>query len=73
MLTPGAVDTPMFDGQFPSKGGAADAIHQITAMTPLARLARPDEVASAALFLASDQSSFIAGIDLPVDGGLTAV
>jgi NAD(P)-dependent dehydrogenase (short-subunit alcohol dehydrogenase family) len=43
------------------------------AMTPLARLARPEEIASAALFLATDQSSYVAGIDLLVDGGLTAV
>jgi len=73
VLSPGAVDTPMFDEQFPSKAGAAEARSQITAMTPLARLARPDEIASAALFLASDQSSYVAGIDLAVDGGLTAV
>src|ERR1700677_1992911 len=72
VLSPGPVETPMFDGQFPSKG-AAEARKQITAMTPLARLARPEEIASAALFLASDQSSYVAGIDLPVDGGLTAV
>ncbi len=54
VLSPGPVDTPMFD-------------------EPLARLARPEEIASAALFLASDQSSYVAGIDLLVDGGLTAV
>ena len=36
-------------------------------------LPRPEEIASAALFLASDQSSYVARIDLPVDGGLTAV
>ena len=73
VLSPGAVDTPMFDDQFPSKEGAAEARNQIAAMTPLARLARPEEIASAALFLASDHSSYVAGIDLPVDGGLTAV
>lgn len=73
VLSPGAVETPMFDGQFPSKEGAAEARNQITAMTPLGRLAYPDEIACAALFLASDLSSYVAGIDLPVDGGLTAV
>ena len=73
VLSPGAVDTPMFDGQFPSKEGAAEARQQITGQIPLARLGRPEEIASAALFLASDQSSYVAGIDLPVDGGLTAV
>ena len=73
VLSPGPVDTPMFDEQFPSKERAAEARKQITAMTPLARLARPEEIASTALFLASDQSSYVAGIDLPVDGGLTAV
>jgi NAD(P)-dependent dehydrogenase (short-subunit alcohol dehydrogenase family) len=63
----------MFDEQFPSKEGAPEARRQIMAMTPLARLARPEEIASAALFLATDQSSYVAGIDLLVDGGLTAV
>jgi NAD(P)-dependent dehydrogenase (short-subunit alcohol dehydrogenase family) len=36
-------------------------------------MGRAEKVASAALFLASDESSFISGIDLPVDGGLVAV
>ena len=39
------------------------------AATPLGRLAHPDEVASAALFLASDESSFVNGSELFVDGG----
>ena len=73
VLSPGAVETPMFDDQYPSGEGAAEARKQIIAMTPLARLAYPDEIACAALFLASDLSSYVAGIDLPVDGGLTAV
>jgi len=73
VLSPGPVDTVMFDGQFPSKEGAAEARKQITSQIPLNRLGRPEEIAAAALFLASDESSFVAGIDLAVDGGLTAV
>jgi NAD(P)-dependent dehydrogenase (short-subunit alcohol dehydrogenase family) len=73
VLSPGPVDTPMFDEQFTSKDGAAEARKQIMAMTPLARLERPEEITSAALFLALGQSSYVAGIDLPADGGLTAV
>lgn len=73
VLSPGPVDTPMFDSQFPSEEVAAESRKQIKAMTPLARLGRPEEIASAALFLASDLSSYVAGIDLAVDGGLTAV
>lgn len=61
------------DEQFPSKEGAAEARKQITSMTPLNRLGQPEEIAAAALFLASDESSFVAGIDLAVDGGLTEV
>jgi len=38
-------------------------------MIPMGRLGKADEIASAAVFLASDESSFITGIDLPVDGG----
>jgi NAD(P)-dependent dehydrogenase (short-subunit alcohol dehydrogenase family) len=42
-------------------------------ITPLGHVGRPEEIASIALFLASDESSFIAGIDLPVDGGIVVV
>lgn len=73
VLSPGPVETPMFEGQFPSKEGAAEARKLMTATIPLGRPGRPEEVATAALFLASDLSSYVAGIDLPVDGGLTAV
>jgi NAD(P)-dependent dehydrogenase (short-subunit alcohol dehydrogenase family) len=44
----------------------------LIAMHPVGRLGKPEEIAQAALFLASEESSFITGIALPVDGGYTA-
>jgi NAD(P)-dependent dehydrogenase (short-subunit alcohol dehydrogenase family) len=72
-LSPGATDTPIIDGQFPSKEQADVAREDFAAAAPMGRIGRPEELASAALFLASDQSSFITGIDLQVDGGLVQV
>ena len=42
------------------------------AQIPLGRAAQPEEIAQVALFLASDMSSFVTGVTIPVDGGLTA-
>lgn len=47
-------------------------LRQMLAMEPLGRLGRPEEVAKAALFLASDDASFVTGVCLPVDGGYTS-
>ena len=69
VLSPGAIQTPLLDQQFASE----EAKKQFTAMIPLGRPGLPEEIAAAASFLASDESSYIAGIDLLVDGGLTAV
>lgn len=72
-LSPGATDTPIIDGQFTSKAQADAAKEAFSGKTPLGRLGRPEELAAAALFLASDSSSYITGIDLPVDGGYAQV
>jgi NAD(P)-dependent dehydrogenase (short-subunit alcohol dehydrogenase family) len=72
-ISPGAIDTPIIDAQAATREGA-DAIRaSFKAATPLNRLGRPEEIAAAALFLASDESSYIAGADLVVDGGLSAL
>lgn len=72
-ISPGAIDTPIIDSQAPTKAGADELRAKFAAATPLGRLGRPEEIASAALFLASDDSSFVAGIELFVDGGLAQI
>jgi NAD(P)-dependent dehydrogenase (short-subunit alcohol dehydrogenase family) len=72
-LSPGATDTPIIDGQFSTKEQSDAAKASFAAAAPMGRLGRPEELAAAALFLASDDSSFITGIDLQVDGGLVQV
>jgi NAD(P)-dependent dehydrogenase (short-subunit alcohol dehydrogenase family) len=72
-LSPGPIDTPIIDSQAETKEGA-DAIRAyFAANIPLGRMGRSEEVAAAALFLASEESSFVAGIDLSVDGGMGQV
>jgi NAD(P)-dependent dehydrogenase (short-subunit alcohol dehydrogenase family) len=73
VVSPGATDTPIIDGQFTTRKEADSAKATFAEKTPLGRIGRPDELASAVLFLASDDSSFITGFDLQVDGGLAQV
>lgn len=70
-LSPGPVNTPIIEklGVSAAQFDAFEAM--LSARIPLGRLGRPEELADAALFLASQDSSFITGIDLCVDGGLS--
>ena len=63
VLSPGPIKTPLVDLQPP------EAIARILTTIPMGRMGEPDEVAKAAVFLASDDSSFVTGIELFVDGG----
>ncbi|MGW4984930.1 SDR family NAD(P)-dependent oxidoreductase [Streptomyces mirabilis] len=73
VLSPGPIDTPILDSQADSEEGV-DAIKEAFAsVIPLGRMGRPEEVAAAAVFLASDESSFCAGMELTVDGGMAQV
>lgn len=64
VLSPGPIETPLLAATRPQ-----DTIAEITSTIPMGRLGEPDEVAKAALFLASDDSSFVTGTELFVDGG----
>jgi NAD(P)-dependent dehydrogenase (short-subunit alcohol dehydrogenase family) len=72
-LSPGVIDTPMLNGQFQPREENDAVKAAFVAKTPLGRVGRPEEMAAAALFLASDDSSYSTGTDLIADGGITQV
>lgn len=71
-ISPGPIDTPILDKQVPPTGTLEQLRKNFAELVPMKRIGQPEEVAAAALFLASDESSYISGIDIPVDGGLLA-
>lgn len=73
VLSPGATDTPILNGLAADAEGVAAMKTAFSQVIPMGRLARPEELANAALFLASDESSYITGIDLQVDGGFAQI
>lgn len=72
VLSPGPTDTPMLHGIVPPEQ-VAGMLAYIEAQNPLGRVADPDEVGKAAVFLASDDSSFVNGVELFVDGGMAQI
>lgn len=71
-ICPGSVDTPMLKQEMEELGGVEKLRSLFEAKHPLGRICSPEEVAKAALFLASDDSSFVTGSSLVIDGGITA-
>ncbi|MBI3516584.1 MAG: SDR family oxidoreductase, partial [Proteobacteria bacterium] len=78
-VCPGPVDTPMLrvfvsrpDQQRPAGQDIEALVARRASQVPLGRPGRPDEIANAALFLISDEASYVTGAALPVDGGATA-
>lgn len=71
-ICPGDTDTPLLAEEGRQLGAPADRFLQEAADRPLGRVGTPDEIARAALFLAADDSSFMTGSALVVDGGGTA-
>jgi NAD(P)-dependent dehydrogenase (short-subunit alcohol dehydrogenase family) len=72
-ISPGPIDTPIFDGMASTKEEVDQIKTGFASGVPLGRIGTSDEIAKAAVFLASDDSSFITGIELFVDGGMAQV
>ena len=68
VLSPGQIQTPIQEQLFD-----AETINQYESLIPRGKMGRPEEIASVALFLASDDSSYVNGVELFVDGGTSAI
>jgi len=71
-ICPGAIETPMLQRVFEKQGDPSVVRMEKLKSYPMGRVGRPEELAQAALFLASDESSFMTGTCVIVDGGFTA-
>ena len=69
MISPGPTNTPGLNELGKNEAQREQLLAHLITIVPLGRLGDPDDVAKAAVFLASDESSFVNGIELFVDGG----
>jgi NAD(P)-dependent dehydrogenase (short-subunit alcohol dehydrogenase family) len=67
-VVPGAVETPAFLEYI----GTEERLAKYASQIPMGRMARPEDIANAVAWLASDDAAYVTGIALPVDGGGTA-
>jgi NAD(P)-dependent dehydrogenase (short-subunit alcohol dehydrogenase family) len=72
-LSPGPIETPGLTGLASNADEAKELIARRAAVVPMGRIGQPSEVAAAAVFLASDDASFVNGIELFVDGGIAQI
>jgi NAD(P)-dependent dehydrogenase (short-subunit alcohol dehydrogenase family) len=72
-VSPGVIDTPGLEGVMASSETGRQLGQMISGAAPLGRFGTPDEIAKAVVFLASDDSSYITGTELSVDGGFAQV
>jgi NAD(P)-dependent dehydrogenase (short-subunit alcohol dehydrogenase family) len=73
VVSPGPIDTPGLSGLAQNEEQKNALYAQLAAGVPLGRVGKPEEIAKAAVFLASDDASYVAGVELFVDGGAVAV
>jgi NAD(P)-dependent dehydrogenase (short-subunit alcohol dehydrogenase family) len=71
-ICPGAVETPLMRSNLRAVGDEDEGFRNISKAEPIGRVGRPEEIARAALFLATDESSFATGAPFLIDGGLVA-
>lgn len=72
-VSPGPIDTPGLNDLVGSTGAGEQRLKMLSNSVPLGRLGTPNEIAKAVVFLASDDSSFVTGIELFVDGGMAQI
>jgi NAD(P)-dependent dehydrogenase (short-subunit alcohol dehydrogenase family) len=72
-VSPGSTDTPGLTDLLASSEVGAERLKQIASAVPLGRLGTPDEIAKAVVLLVSDDSSYVTGTELYVDGGFAQV